>query len=67
LIALAGLDAETGAIMLLYLDQAWDKFVTHTVLTILGLKLVWYAERTVTSVGDPAFGIVLLSLFGGNR
>jgi Cu(I)/Ag(I) efflux system membrane protein CusA/SilA len=26
LIALAGLDAETGVIMLLYLDQAWDKF-----------------------------------------
>ena len=25
-IALAGLDAETGVIMLLYLDQAWDKF-----------------------------------------
>jgi Cu(I)/Ag(I) efflux system membrane protein CusA/SilA len=28
LIALAGLDAETGVIMLLYLDQAWDKFRT---------------------------------------
>src|SRR5260221_3114648 len=26
LITLAGLDAETGVIMLLYLDQAWDKF-----------------------------------------
>jgi len=26
LIALAGLDAETGVVMLLYLDQAWDKF-----------------------------------------
>jgi Cu(I)/Ag(I) efflux system membrane protein CusA/SilA len=26
LIALAGLDAETGVIMLLYLDQAWDRF-----------------------------------------
>ncbi|HTB81090.1 MAG TPA: CusA/CzcA family heavy metal efflux RND transporter [Opitutaceae bacterium] len=26
LIALAGLDAETGVIMLLYLDQAWGKF-----------------------------------------
>jgi Cu(I)/Ag(I) efflux system membrane protein CusA/SilA len=26
LIALAGLDAETGVIMLLYLDQAWEKF-----------------------------------------
>jgi Cu(I)/Ag(I) efflux system membrane protein CusA/SilA len=26
LIALAGLDAETGVIMLLYLDHAWDKF-----------------------------------------
>jgi copper/silver efflux system protein len=26
LIALAGLDAETGVVMLLYLDQAWDKY-----------------------------------------
>jgi hypothetical protein len=26
LIALAGLDAETGVVMLLYLDNAWDKF-----------------------------------------
>jgi len=25
LIALAGLDAETGVVMLLYLDQAWEK------------------------------------------
>ncbi len=28
LIALAGLDAETGVVMLLYLDHAWDKFQT---------------------------------------
>ncbi len=26
LIALAGLDAETGVVMLLYLDQAWDRY-----------------------------------------
>ena len=26
LIALAGLDAETGVIMLLYLDEAWERF-----------------------------------------
>jgi len=26
LVALAGLDAETGVVMLLYLDQAWEKF-----------------------------------------
>src|SRR5207244_3254961 len=26
LLALAGLDAETGVVMLLYLDQAWDRF-----------------------------------------
>ena len=26
LIALAGLDAETGVVMLLYLDHAWEKF-----------------------------------------
>ena len=29
LIALAGLDAETGVVMLLYLDQAWEKFVVR--------------------------------------
>ena len=29
LIALAGLDAETSVVMLLYLDQAWEKFVTQ--------------------------------------
>jgi len=28
LIALAGLDAETGVVMLLYLDHAWEKWVT---------------------------------------
>src|SRR5438034_7551692 len=28
IIALAGLDAETGVVMLLYLDHAWDKFRT---------------------------------------
>ncbi len=28
LIALAGLDAETGVVMLLYLDHAWEKFKT---------------------------------------
>jgi len=26
IIALAGLDAETGVVMLLYLDHAWEKF-----------------------------------------
>jgi Cu(I)/Ag(I) efflux system membrane protein CusA/SilA len=30
LIALAGLDAETGVVMLLYLDQAWDKVRART-------------------------------------
>ena len=29
LIALAGLDAETGVIMLLYLDHAWEKYVAQ--------------------------------------
>jgi len=29
LIALAGLDAETGVVMLLYLDHAWEKYVTQ--------------------------------------
>ena len=29
LIALAGLDAETGVVMLLYLDQAWEKYRTE--------------------------------------
>ena len=29
LIALAGMDAETGVVMLLYLDHAWEKFVAR--------------------------------------
>jgi Cu(I)/Ag(I) efflux system membrane protein CusA/SilA len=29
LLALAGLDAETGVVMLLYLDHAWEKFRTE--------------------------------------
>ena len=29
LIALAGLDAETGIVMLLYLDHAWEKYVAQ--------------------------------------
>src|SRR5438067_1166628 len=29
LIALAGVSAETGVVMLLYLDHAWDKFKSH--------------------------------------
>ena len=29
LIALAGLDAETGVVMLLYLDHAWEKYVAQ--------------------------------------
>ncbi len=33
LIALAGLDAETGVVMLLYLDHAWDKFKAAGKLT----------------------------------
>jgi Cu(I)/Ag(I) efflux system membrane protein CusA/SilA len=33
LIALAGLDAETGVVMLLYLDHAWEKFKTEGRMT----------------------------------
>ncbi len=33
LIALAGLDAETGVVMLLYLDHAWDRFKAANRLT----------------------------------
>jgi len=29
LIALAGLDADTGVVMLLYLDHAWEKFTAE--------------------------------------
>jgi Cu(I)/Ag(I) efflux system membrane protein CusA/SilA len=36
LIALAGLDAETGVVMLLYLDHAWDRFQAANRLTTLG-------------------------------
>ncbi|MBN1983903.1 MAG: efflux RND transporter permease subunit, partial [Chitinivibrionales bacterium] len=37
-IALAGLDAETGVVMLLYLDQAYDAAKKKTALTIASLK-----------------------------
>ena len=36
IIALAGLDAETGVVMLLYLDHAWDKFVAASRMKSLG-------------------------------
>jgi Cu(I)/Ag(I) efflux system membrane protein CusA/SilA len=36
LIALAGLDAETGVVMLLYLDQAWEKFRGHGRMNTMG-------------------------------
>ena len=32
IIALAGLDAETGVVMLLYLDQAYEKFKKNGIL-----------------------------------
>jgi Cu(I)/Ag(I) efflux system membrane protein CusA/SilA len=38
LIALAGLDAETGVIMLLYLEQAFDSVKKKGVLTLESLK-----------------------------
>jgi Cu(I)/Ag(I) efflux system membrane protein CusA/SilA len=37
LIALAGLDAETGVVMLMYLDQAWDKRKAAGQRTLQGL------------------------------
>jgi len=36
LIALAGLDAETGVIMLLYLDHAWEKFCAQRRMNTMG-------------------------------
>src|SRR6266404_5970836 len=42
-IALAGLDAETGVVMLLYLDHAWDKF---------------RAERRMATMGDLQEAII---------
>ncbi|MDB6019459.1 MAG: putative silver efflux pump [Pedosphaera sp.] len=36
LIALAGLDAETGVVMLLYLDHAWDKFRAQGRMATMG-------------------------------
>lgn len=38
LIALAGLDAETGVVMLLYLDRAYEKAKLSGTLTLAGLK-----------------------------
>jgi Cu(I)/Ag(I) efflux system membrane protein CusA/SilA len=63
LIALAGLSAETGVVMLLYLDQAWEKFRTEgrmNSLTDLQLAVVAGAVQRIR----PRVMTICAILFG---
>jgi len=63
LIALAGLDAETGVIMLLYLDQAWDRFRTEKRMNTLGDLETAVIEGAVNRVRPKVMTICAI-LFG---
>jgi Cu(I)/Ag(I) efflux system membrane protein CusA/SilA len=63
LIALAGLDAETGVVMLLYLDQAWEKFRGVGRMNTLGDLRLAVIEGAVQRVRPKAMTICAI-LFG---
>jgi copper/silver efflux system protein len=63
LIALAGLDAETGVIMLLYLDQAWDKFRAQGRMATMGDLRAAVVEGAVQRI-RPKIMTVCAILFG---
>jgi len=63
LIALAGLDAETGVVMLLYLDHAWEKFRAEGRLASLGDLRAAVIEGAVHRVRPKAMTICAI-LFG---
>jgi Cu(I)/Ag(I) efflux system membrane protein CusA/SilA len=63
LIALAGLDAETGVIMLLYLDQAWEKFRAAGRLNSLSDLYAAVIEGSVQRI-RPKIMTVCAILFG---
>jgi hypothetical protein len=63
LIALAGLDAETGVVMLLYLDHAWEKFKTAGRMTSMRDLHAAVIEGAVGRV-RPKIMTVCAILFG---
>ena len=63
LIALAGLDAETGVVMLLYLDHAWEKFKAEGRMNSLGDLRAAVIEGAVNRVRPKVMTICAI-LFG---
>jgi copper/silver efflux system protein len=65
LIALAGLDAETGVVMLLYLEQAWEKVRTTTAVPTLSDLLHAIDEGAVRRVRPKVMtaSVILAGLF----
>ncbi|HWB60713.1 MAG TPA: efflux RND transporter permease subunit, partial [Chthoniobacteraceae bacterium] len=63
LIALAGLDAETGVVMLLYLDHAWEKFRTEGRMNTLADLHAAVKEGAVERI-RPKIMTVCAILFG---
>jgi Cu(I)/Ag(I) efflux system membrane protein CusA/SilA len=63
LIALAGLDAETGVVMLLYMDQAWEKFRGLGRMNTMGDLRLAVIEGAVQRVRPKAMTICAI-LFG---
>ena len=63
LIALAGLDAETGVVMLLYLDHAWEKYVARESHELDGGPYAAVKEGAVQRI-RPKIMTVCAILFG---
>ena len=63
LIALAGLDAETGVVMLLYLDHAWEKYVAQGKMNSMVDLYVAVKEGAVQRI-RPKIMTVCAILFG---
>lgn len=63
LIALAGLDAETGVVMLLYLDNAWEKYVAQGRMNSPGDLYASVKEGAVQRI-RPKIMTVCAILFG---
>jgi hypothetical protein len=63
LIALAGLDAETGVVMLLYLDHAWDKYCAAGRMNNIGDLYAAVKEGAVQRI-RPKMMAVCAILFG---
>ncbi|HEX4645782.1 MAG TPA: efflux RND transporter permease subunit, partial [Verrucomicrobiae bacterium] len=63
MIALAGLDAETGVVMLLYLDHAWEKFRAQGRMATMGDLRLAVIEGAVQRI-RPKIMTVCAILFG---